>query len=145
MLVHECGHASAIVLLGRQVKEFHYGIFYGYVVHQSFVDSWHNWISAIAGTIGSLLFAVVAWFILIQFKNLFWQYLARQVLSINIFYALVYYRLFTLFTGMGDWRTIYNFSITPNSSKITLLVHIIVLTFFWWLTKKGYFAMRRFP
>ena len=143
VFIHECAHALAIILLGEEVKEFHYGIFYGYVVHRTFANPWHNWITAIAGTVGSLLFALTAWFIMIQFKALFWQYLARQILSINLVYALVYYPLFTLFTGTGDWRTIYDFSLTPNSSKVTLLIHILILVVFWWLTKIEYFAMRK--
>ena len=54
---------------------------------------------------------------------------------------MIFYPLFTAFTFIGDWRIIYNFSLTPLLSGLTAVAHVGTLVWFWRAQENGRFEM----
>jgi tetratricopeptide (TPR) repeat protein len=64
-----------------------------------------------------------------------------RAIRFQIFFALIYYPIFTIALPIGDWRTIYDFSLTPILSGITAVFHVVLLLAHWWLNNNGYYDM----
>jgi len=144
VLIHELGHAAAVWLFGGTVAEFGFGFYWGYVLPSgSFTDP-EQWVISAAGTAGTLLYALALWLVLRRRQASPWRYAGLRALRFHIYYALVYYPLFTLITFIGDWRTIYNFDATPVLSGATLAVHLSALAAFWWSDRQGWYEMPAF-
>ena len=124
VLVHELAHALAIWFFGGRVVDAGYGFYWGYVMPDRFFTPSQGWLISIAGTIGSLVYGIVAWLLFRRIQRSTYQYFALRVLRVHLIYSLVFYPVFTLVTFVGDWRTIYDFSATPLLSGITLVVHL---------------------
>ena len=144
VLVHELGHAVAVWLFGGRVAEFGFGFYWGYVLPEGSFTAAEDWIISIAGTVGTLLYALAVWLLLRRREASPWRYFGLRTLRFHIYYALVYYPLFTLITFIGDWRTIYNFNATPALSGATLAVHLTSLAAFWWSDRQGWYEMPTF-
>lgn len=144
VFVHELAHAVAIWAFGGQVVEFGYRVFWGYVVPQGTFTPSQHWIIAVAGTLGSLGFGAAVWLVLRRHSSRTLQYFGRRAFRFQIYFALLYYPIFTLFLPIGDWRTIYNFGATPVLSAITAVVHAALLIWFRVADRRGAFEMVAF-
>ena len=144
MLVHELAHAVMIWFFGGRVVDAGYGFYWGYVTPDRIFPPGEQWLISIAGTIGSLVYGVVAWLIFRRIQRSTYQYFALRILRVHLFYSLVFYPIFTLVTFVGDWRIIYDFNATPVLSSITLAVHAGALGLMFWADRRGLFEMPAF-
>lgn len=141
VLLHELGHALATWLFGGQVVEFGYRVFWGYVVPQGVFSPAQDWFISLAGTLGSLLFGLGLWGVLRHHRASTLRYFGLRAFRFQVYFALIYYPVFTLFLPIGDWRTIYDFQVTPALSGLTAPVHLALLALFWWGSRIGWFEM----
>ena len=139
VLFHEVSHALATWAVGGQVIEFHYRAFWGYVVPQGNFTPAQNWFIAIAGTLGSLIFGLVIWLVFRRAPSQTLRYFGLRAFRFQVYFSLIYYPLFTLLGFAGDWRTIYDFSATPQLSGVTAVLHIGTLLLFWRGDRSGWF------
>jgi Tfp pilus assembly protein PilF len=144
VIIHELGHAITVWLFGGKVVDVGYGFYWGYVSHTGYYTHTQLWIIAMAGTIGSLLYGVTMWLIFRRIPLSTYRYFALRVLRVHIFYSLVFYPLFTLFTFVGDWRIIYDFNATPFLGWVTLVIHLGILGMFYYSDRQGLFDMPGF-
>ncbi|WP_420628461.1 hypothetical protein [Candidatus Leptofilum sp.] len=141
VFVHELFHAIPIWLFGGRVVNCGYGFYWGYVQPDRFFPVAQEWIISLGGTLGSLLFAAILFGLLYRNQSQSLRYFGFRSLRTLLFYSLIYYPLFTAFTFIGDWRTIYDFGTTPLLSGGTAVVHIAILLLFWRADRRGWFEM----
>ncbi len=139
VLIHELGHALATWLFGGRVVEFGYFFYWGYVAPVGNFSPAQDWFISLAGTLGTLLYGLAVWLLWRNHASPLARYLALRTFRFQLHFGLIYYPLFTLFTFVGDWRTIYNFAATPILSGVTLAVHLSLLVLFFWLDRRGVF------
>jgi Tfp pilus assembly protein PilF len=144
VFIHELGHAIMVWLFGGQVVDAGYGFYWGYVSHVGYYTPSQLWIIAMAGTIGSLLYGATMWLLFRRIRLSTYRYFALRVLRVHLYYSFVFYPLFTLFTFVGDWRTIYDFNATPLLSGVTLVIHLGILGLFYYGDRQGLFDMPGF-
>jgi hypothetical protein len=135
---HELAHALAIWAFGGRVVEFGYRFFWGFVRPDRGFPPTQEWVIAIAGTVGSLLFGLVVWLLLIG-RPPFLAYFGLHTFRYQLYFSLLAYPVFTLLSLFGDWQTIYNFQATPLLSGITAVAHVGLLGWFWWANRRGWF------
>jgi tetratricopeptide (TPR) repeat protein len=138
VFLHELAHALAIWLYGGRVVEFGYRFFWGFVRPDRLFPPTQEWVIAIAGTVGSLLFGLAVWLLLIG-RPPFLAYLGLYTFRYQLYFSLIFYPIFTLLSLFGDWRTIYDFQATPLLSGLTLVAHVGLLGWFWWANRRGWF------
>ncbi|WP_420641500.1 hypothetical protein [Candidatus Leptofilum sp.] len=141
VFVHELFHAIPIWLFGGRVVNCGYGFYWGYVQPDRFFPVAQEWIISLGGTLGSLLFAAVLFGLLYRNQSQSLRYFGYRSLRTLLFYSLIYYPLFTAFTFIGDWRTIYAFGSTPWLSGGTAVAHLATLLLFWQANQRGWFEM----
>lgn len=144
VFVHELGHAIFVILFGGEVLEFGYRVFWGFVRPGGTFTADQNWLIALAGTLGSLLFGVAIWLIFKNHSSPTFRYFGLRAFRFQIFFSLVYYPVFTLLGFYGDWRTIYDFNATPILSGATAVLHAATLFLFWQADRNGFFEMGAF-
>ena len=142
--IHEFCHALATWLFGGQIVEFGYFFYWGYVVSVGNFSPAQDWFISLAGTLGTLAYGVGLWLLLRHHRSSLGRYFGVRALRFHLYYALIYYPLFTLFTFVGDWRVIYDFALTPTLSGLTLGVHLLLLTGFFVYDRRGWFEMPGF-
>ena len=125
--VHEFGHAVATWIFGGQIVDFGYAFFWGYVLPVGSFTVLEDWWISLAGTIGSLLFGLAAWGRCAAQPSRTVKHLGLRTIRLQIYFALVYYPVFTALATFGDWRTIYNFNLTPLASSTVAFLHVLVL------------------
>ncbi len=144
VFIHELGHAIFVVLFGGQVLEFGYRVFWGFVRPAGFFTAEQNWLIALAGTVGSLIFGVFIWLALKNNASPTFRFFGLRAFRYQIFFSLIYYPVFTLMGFYGDWRTIYDFTATPILSGATAVIHAGMLLLFWQADRGGFFEMGAF-
>lgn len=144
VLVHESGHALTVWLFGGRVVEFGYRLFWGYVVPQGRFSPAQDWFISLAGTLGSLFFGLVVWLLLRRHPAGALRYFALRTLRFQIYFALIYYPLFSLVGLFGDWVAIYDFRATPLLSGLALIGHLAILGGYAWASRRGWFEMVSF-
>lgn len=144
IFIHELGHALFVKLFGGDVLAFGFFFFWGFVQPDRAFPPTEDWIIAVSGTWGNLIFAAVAFLWLGKNKSATLRYFARQTVASQIVFALIYYPIFTLGFGFGDWRTIYDFSQTPILSGGWAVFHAVVLLAYWLLRRRGWFDVLTF-
>lgn len=144
VFIHELFHALAIWGFGGTVVDAGYGFYWGYVSTPDAYTPAQDWFISLAGTLGTLLFGFALWLVLRRSRSDAWRYFGLRALRFHLYYGLLYYPVFTLFTFIGDWRTIYNFEATPLLSGATLVVHVASLGLFWWTDRRGWYEMPTF-
>lgn len=143
--LHELFHALATWLVGGRIVDFGYGGFWGYVVPVGDFTPAQNWLIAIAGTWANLLFGALLWLALRHHRASSFRYFGLRAFRFQLYFALVYYPIFTLFIPtISDWRIIYDFSATPVLSGITAVLHITTLYLFYRADRDGWFEMAGF-
>ncbi len=141
VIVHEYFHAIPIWGFGGRVVSCGYGFYWGYVQPDRIFPPAQEWFISLAGTIGSLLFAAVLFFLLYKNQSQSLRYFARQSLRTLLYYSLIYYPIFSALTFIGDWRIIYDFGATPVLSGATAVSHAALLLLFWQANQRGWFEM----
>ncbi len=141
VLLHELGHALAVWAFGGQVAEFGYRAFWGYVVPRGNFTNNQEWFISLAGTLASLLFGLGVWLIFRQHRTPALRYFGLRALRFQTFFSLIYYPVFTLLGFEGDWKTIYDFTVTPVWSGLTAVFHLGLLMLFWQGDRRGWFEM----
>lgn len=144
VFIHELFHALPVWAFGGQVVDVGYGFYWGYVAPVGVFSNAQDWFISLAGTLGTLLYGFGVWLFLRRRDSSAWRYFGLRTLRFHLYYGLLYYPLFTLFTFIGDWRTIYDFEATPGLSSVTLAVHVGSLALFWWTDRRGWFEMPAF-
>lgn len=139
VLLHELGHAIFVWLFGGRVVEFGFFFFWGYVLPDRFFAPTAEFIISSAGTWMNLVYALLIWLFIGRSKSTVIRYFGLRAIRFQIFFALIYYPLFTLALPIGDWRTIYDFSETPLLSGITAVAHALLLLGHWTLDRYGYY------
>ena len=139
VLVHEIFHAIPIWQLGGRIVNCGYGFYWGFVQPDRFFAPSQEWFISLAGTLGSLLFALFLFAILYRNRSQALRYFGRQSLRTLLHFSLIYYPIFTAVTFIGDWRVIYDFTSTPVLSAGTAVVHILLLLLFWRADRRGWF------
>lgn len=143
--LHELFHALATWLVGGQIVDYGYGVFWGYVVPVGNFTPAQNWLIAIAGTWANLLFGAGLWLALRHHPASSFRYFGLRAFRFQLYFALVYYPIFTIFLPtISDWRVIYNFSATPILSTVTAVLHILTLIIFYRADRAGWFEMAGF-
>ena len=113
VLLHEAGHAIAILLFGGEIVDFGYYFFAGFVSYNptGFSDT-QQWIVSFAGTFVNLILIIIAlWFALFRTPplNQARSDLLIQFAFISGINAFVIYPLLDLASNLnGDWRQMYS-------------------------------------
>ncbi|MCA9898261.1 MAG: tetratricopeptide repeat protein [Anaerolineales bacterium] len=141
VIVHEYFHAIPIWLFGGRVVSCGYGFYWGFVEQDRLFLASQEWFIKLAGTLGSLVFTAVLFFLLYRNQSQTLRYFARQSLKTLSYYTLIYYPIFSAVTFIGDWRVIYDFGSTPLLSGGTAVVHLALLLLFWQANQRGWFEM----
>lgn len=144
VLIHELGHALAIWLFGGQVVEFGYRVFWGYVRPFGTFTASQDWFISLAGTLGNLLFGAALWLALRRRRSEALHYFGLRAFRFQVYFALIYYPIFTIVLPIGDWATIYDFAATPLLSGVTAVCHAGLLLLFWYGDRTGWFEMPAF-
>jgi len=138
VLLHEMGHAAAVVATGGQVTAFHYGLFEGSVSFAGDLTNGQVWFIALAGNLVSIgigLGMVLAGGLLKRVRQSL-RYLLIVGGLIEAVFGLVGYPLLSETARFGDWLLIYDFGANPVLSWATLVVHaaVLVALWRWWRT-----------
>ncbi|MBK7894418.1 MAG: hypothetical protein WAS33_17835 [Candidatus Promineifilaceae bacterium] len=141
VIVHEYFHAIPIWLFGGRVVNCGYGFYWGFVQPDRIFPAGQEWVISLGGTLGSLLFTAVLFFLLYRHQSQTLRYFARQSLKTLSYYSLIYYPIFSAVTFIGDWRIIYDFGATPILSGGTAVFHAALLFLFWQANRRGWFEM----
>lgn len=126
VFLHEVGHAAALWLQGRQVLDFWFIGYMGAVFFAP-VGGFSDFVVALAGNVVTLLIGigVIVWALQRPghpIRNVLWIELGRQSLLL----VLVIYPTICLFIPW-DFKTIYDFDVTPIASGVTAGVHGLLL------------------
>lgn len=141
VIVHEFGHALATWLFDGRIVGAGFGLYWGYVVPAGTFTAAQDWFISLAGTLGTLLYGLALWLLLRGHPAATLRYFGLRAFRFHLYYALIYYPIFTLLTIIGDWRTIYDFQATPLLSGATAVVHVVSLGLFWWADRRGRFEI----
>ena len=144
VLIHELGHAIVVWVLGGRVLEFGFFFFWGYVLPDRSWGPIAEWVLSSAGTWGNVLLALAVWLTWRNSPIRAVRYAMLRTVRFQIYFAFLYYPLFTLFLQFGDWRTIYDFGATPMLAGGMAIVHAAILGAYWWLERQGAFEMAAF-
>lgn len=139
--VHELGHAIVVWLFGGRLYDWGYFFFWGYVVPDRMFSNTIEWWISFAGTLGNLLFGLAVWLWSRNHASSAMRYFGLRTLRFQIFFALIYYPVFTAFLQVGDWRTILNFDKTPFWSGGWAVCHVAILLGYLGLQGRGFFEM----
>lgn len=145
VLLHELGHAVVVWLYGGRVLEFGFFFFWGYVLPDRTFAPLQEWVLSSAGTWASLLYAALWGLVWYRSQSSVIRFFARRVVRFQIFFALIYYPLFTLALPIGDWRTIYDFSLAPTAAAITAVLHALILVAHIAADRMGLYEQPAFP
>jgi len=131
VLGHELGHVAAIKLFGGQVAEFHYALFWGYVVPRgTFTAPQLVW-AFLAGSLVQVMIGIAAIASAIFVRS-------PPVVALLIYLGLwsiggtvVVYALLSLTGLYGDWVAIYTAPV-PGLVIGIAIVHVALIAFVVW-------------
>lgn len=134
VLLHELGHALATWSVGGQVAQLSWRVYWGFVVPVGDFGELSAWWIALAGNLAGLLFGVGLLALAATAGR--WRPAAGHVLlvagQLEIVFTLIVYPLMTLGDFFAsDWRTIYDFGVTPVASSVAAAVHAGLLAAVW--------------
>jgi tetratricopeptide (TPR) repeat protein len=133
VLIHELGHAAAVLAIGARITDFHYGFFEGAVGFAGDITPGQDWFVSVAGNLAGALTGLVlaaAGLAAARMRpGLRYVLILGGILQVA--YALVGYPLLSLSSNWGDWVVIYDFGATPGLSWATAVVHAAALAGLW--------------
>jgi len=132
---HEAGHALATWSVGGTVVDFQWRVFWGYIIPAGSFTPLQDWWIAISGNLVSIALGLLPLLLLIAVRSGIWSELLESIARQQLIYALLWYPAFAVF-GLGDWRTIYDFSVAPWA-QLMLVFHAALLV--------GLFLLNRSP
>lgn len=125
VLIHELGHAVAVVALGGHVARLHFLGFSGYVVPEGLFSARGDWLITAAGPLAQVVVAFAYLFAGARLTRL--SETVRYTLVygglFQIVFALIGYPVLSLFTHFGDWVEIYSFSTVPALALVGAAGH----------------------
>ena len=134
VLLHELGHAVATWSVGGEVAQLSWRVYWGFIVPVGEFGALGSWWIALAGNVGGLLFGAG----LLGLATVIGRRrpAAGRVLlvagQLEIVFTLVVYPLLTLDGSFAsDWKTIYDFTVTPIASSIAAAAHAGLLGALW--------------
>ncbi len=136
VLIHEVGHVAAVLAVGAQVLDFHYGLFEGSVSVGGALTPAQNWFVAVAGNVAGAAVGLAMAFVAVRGARL--RPALRYVLLLGgvlqVAWALIGYPVLSLSSSWGDWVVIYDFDATPVLGGATLAVHAggLYALWRWW-------------
>ena len=143
--LHELFHALATWLFGGRIVDAGYAFFWGYVLPQGDFSAAQIWFIALAGTIANLLFGLAVWWWSRPQPAATLRFLGLRTLRFQIYFSLIFYPIFTALFQFGDWRTIYNFGLTPLLSGIIAAAHGLILLAHYLLDRRGFYDVAALP
>lgn len=123
---HEVGHALATWQMGGEVHEFHYRVFWGYVIARGVFTPAQDWWIAFSGNLISVALGLLAIPLIRLPKRQILREVVHTFAKAELGIALVIYPLWSFNTAEGDWARIYDFSVTPYA-QVTAGVHVLLL------------------
>jgi hypothetical protein len=140
VLLHELGHAAAVVGAGARVTSFRWGLFEGSVGFVGRVSPGELWWIALSGNLVS--FAAGLLLVGLALAMTGWRRPLRYTLLagglFELIFSLIGYPLLSLSSRFGDWIVIYDLDRTPGLSGATAVVHALVLAGLWrWWQARG--------
>jgi hypothetical protein len=133
VLLHELGHVAAVLAVGAQVLDFHYGLFEGSVSVGGALTPAQDWFVAVAGNVAGAAVGLAMAVVGVRAVRL--RPALRYVLLLGgvlqVVWALIGYPLLSLSSQWGDWIVIYDFDATPLLSGATLAAHAGALYALW--------------
>jgi tetratricopeptide (TPR) repeat protein len=142
VFLHEAGHAVATWQVGGEVVEFQWRVFWGYIIPAGNFTPLQDWWIALSGNLVSIALGLAAVPLLWVVRRGIWAEIIESFARQQSFYALVWYPLFSSFTGFGDWVTIYNFSLAPWA-HLMAVAHAGTLLGLLWLDRSPALARLR--
>ena len=135
VLLHEAGHAVAILMFGGEIVDFGYYFFAGFVSYNptGFSET-QQWIVSFAGTFVNLVLIIIAlWFALFKTPalNQAKSDLLIQFAFISGINAFVIYPLLDLASNLnGDWRQMYSSGVPALTLTIVAIQAAIIFVGF---------------
>ncbi len=133
VLLHELGHVAAVLAVGAEVVDFHYGLFEGSVTASGRLSAGQNWFVAVAGNVVGAVAGLAMAVAGVRGRGL--RPPLRHILILGgvleVVFTLVGYPLLSLSATFGDWVVVYDFDRTPVLSTATLAVHVLGLAALW--------------
>lgn len=129
VFLHELGHVIATLQVGGEIIEFHYALFYGYVVPRGNFTLLQDWWISLSGNLVSVLFGFVPLALLPLTRQGWIKYTMLAFARIQLGWSLIGYPLLTLAGFHGDWLTIYGTSWLLTIP--TFIVHAALVLVLW--------------
>lgn len=108
VMIHEIGHVVAIQLVGGTVKEFHYGILWGYVIPDGSFNSAQFLIIYLSGNAVQVLTGLIFLWLAIMSSTPWVVALCTYAALWSIGETLIFYTIMSVFGVYGDWKIIYS-------------------------------------
>jgi hypothetical protein len=126
VLLHEFGHALATWQVGGHVREFHWRVFWGYIIPDGDFSPAQDWWISLSGNLVSVALGLLAIPLIRLPKRRIFREILHTFSKVELVFSLVVYPLFSFSGAGGDWAMIYDFSVAPYA-QITLGVHLLLL------------------
>jgi Zn-dependent protease len=142
VVLHELGHAIAVWSFGKEVVEFGFYGFAGYVAYLPFgLSAVQQTVIAAAGSLVNLLLCVAVLAVVLLWKppmRAAFNELLIQFVIISGLNAFVLYPLLDVASGLnGDWRQMYDSGVPWLSALIIAVQLVILAAGYWMLTNSG--------
>ena len=108
VMIHELGHVVAIHLVGGTVKEFHYGILWGYVIPDGSFNSAQFLTIYLSGNALQVLTGLIFLWIAVMSTTPWVVAICTYSALWSIGETLIFYTIMSYFGFYGDWKVIYS-------------------------------------
>ncbi|MEM9164783.1 MAG: M50 family metallopeptidase [Cyanobacteria bacterium P01_F01_bin.4] len=133
---HELGHAIAVWQVGGRLIDFQWRIAWGYVTSVGNYTPLEDWWIALSGNLVSIALGLLAIPLIGWVKKPIFKEILTTFAAAELVYSAVFYPIFS-FTSLrivGDWVTIYDFSVSPYA-QLTAIAHGWLLISLWYALK----------
>ncbi|MEM8809050.1 MAG: M50 family metallopeptidase [Cyanobacteria bacterium P01_G01_bin.38] len=140
---HELGHAIAVWQVGGRLIDFQWRIAWGYVTSVGDYTPLEDWWIALSGNLVSIALGLLAIPLIKWVKKPIYKEILTTFAAAQLVYSAVFYPIysFTSLQIVGDWVTIYDFSVSPYA-QLTAVAHGLLLVGLWYALKvKQMFAL----
>ena len=142
VVLHELGHCAATWALGGRITDYHFMIYWGWVMPERFppFSPVENTVITLAGNLVSL--GIGAGLILWTWKqplNAAWNFARLELARVILGLVLVFYPVLSLLLGVGDFyilRAELN-SVAPHAGDAVLGVWALMAIGTWWMWRRG--------